>query len=174
MNFSRAAAPFWGPTIQIPSTRTVFFSPKRYCCPKRGKIRTGSFFSLPRPMSDHTIVKNRFIRRCRPCATKSASQAVLGRMQLTHPWFGSPNTSMSFALGACNQCLPLVGEKRFSVGCSSLTFGSTRLPPQWASRLVHAINVCLWSVKPQRVPSRHWRDARVYGHTTTAMRRVPR
>ena len=26
-----------------------------------------------------------------------------------------------------------------------------------------------WSVKPRRAPSRHFRDARGYGHTTTAM-----
>ena len=26
-----------------------------------------------------------------------------------------------------------------------------------------------WPVKTQHAPSRHWRDARVYGHATTAM-----
>ena len=36
-----------------------------------------------------------------------------------------------------------------------------------ASRLVQAMSA--WLVKAQRAPSRHSRDARVYGHTATAM-----
>ena len=36
-----------------------------------------------------------------------------------------------------------------------------------ASRLVHAISA--WSVKTRHAPSRHSRDARGYGHMTTAM-----
>ena len=35
-----------------------------------------------------------------------------------------------------------------------------------ALRLVPAMSV--WSVRTRRAPSRHCRDARVYGHTTTA------
>ena len=39
--------------------------------------------------------------------------------------------------------------------------------PHGASRLVQGMSA--WSVKTRRAPSRHCRDARVYGHTTTAM-----
>ena len=42
------------------------------------------------------------------------------------------------------------------------------IPPiTGASRLVLAMSA--WSVKTRRAPSRHCRDARVYGHTTTAV-----
>ena len=61
-------------------------------------------------------------------ARKSASQAVLSRMQLT--------------------------------------LDATHRTPHGASRLVLAISA--WSVKIRRAPSRHCRDARVDGRTTTA------
>ena len=48
-----------------------------------------------------------------------------------------------------------------------LTLHATRPTPHGASRLVQAMPV--WSVKTRRAPSRHGRDARVYGHTTTVM-----
>ena len=48
-----------------------------------------------------------------------------------------------------------------------LTLHATRRTPHGASRLVQAMPA--WSVKPRRAPSRHSRDARVYGHMTTAM-----
>ena len=48
-----------------------------------------------------------------------------------------------------------------------LTFHATRPAPHGASRLVQATSA--WSAKTRRSPSRHYRDARVYGHTTTAM-----
>ena len=38
------------------------------------------------------------------------------------------------------------------------------------SRLVQAMSA--WSVKTRRAPSRHSRDARVYGHTTTAIHKL--
>ena len=41
-----------------------------------------------------------------------------------------------------------------------LTLRSTRRTPQGASHLVHAMPA--WSLKPQRAPSPHCRDARVY------------
>ena len=47
-----------------------------------------------------------------------------------------------------------------------LTLHATRQTPHGASRLVLATSA--WSVKTRRAPSRHCRDARVYGHTTTA------
>ena len=40
-----------------------------------------------------------------------------------------------------------------------------------ASRLVQAMPS--WSVKTRHAPSRHCRNARVYGHTTTAMHEMP-
>ena len=45
-----------------------------------------------------------------------------------------------------------------------LSLHASRPAPHGASRLVQAM--CAWSVKTRRVPSRHCRDATVYGHTT--------
>ena len=50
------------------------------------------------------------------------------------------------------------------------TLHAPRRTPHGASRLVQAISA--WLVKPRRAPSRHSRDARVYGHTTTAMHKL--
>ena len=48
-----------------------------------------------------------------------------------------------------------------------LTLHATRQTHHGASRLVHAMSV--WSAETRGAPCRHCRDARVYGHTTTAM-----
>ena len=48
-----------------------------------------------------------------------------------------------------------------------LTLHATRRTPHDASRLVLAMSA--WSAKTRRAPSRHSRDARVYGHTTTVV-----
>ena len=48
-----------------------------------------------------------------------------------------------------------------------LTLHATHPTPHGASRLVQAMSA--WWVKTRRPPSRHCRDARVYGHTTTAI-----
>ena len=48
-----------------------------------------------------------------------------------------------------------------------LTIHATRRTPHGASRLV--LEMSAWSVKARRAPSRHCRDAWVYGHTTTVM-----
>ena len=72
---------------------------------------------------------DQFIKRCYPCARKSASKAVFSRIQFT--------------------------------------LHATRPTPHGASRLVQAVSA--GSVKTRRAPSRHWRHARVYGHTTTAI-----
>ena len=48
-----------------------------------------------------------------------------------------------------------------------LTLHATSPTPHGASRLVQAMPAC--SVKTRRAPSRHCRDARAYGHTSTAM-----
>ena len=45
-----------------------------------------------------------------------------------------------------------------------------RRTPHGASRLVQAMSA--WLAKTRRAPSRHSRDARVNGHTTTAMRKL--
>ena len=75
---------------------------------------------LPDPSHSHPFSSNSrhhrrrqasppFIRRFCPYARKSASQAVLSRMQLTlHAT--RPNTSRRFALGASNVCL--IGENQ--------------------------------------------------------------
>ena len=44
---------------------------------------------------------------------------------------------------------------------------ATHLTPRGASRLMQAMSA--WSVKTRRAPSRHCRNARVFGQTTTAM-----
>ena len=49
-----------------------------------------------------------------------------------------------------------------------LTLHANRSTPHGASLLVQQA-MSAWSVKTRRAPSRHCRDARVYGHTTTAM-----
>ena len=46
-------------------------------------------------------------------------------------------------------------------------FHATRRTTNGASRLAKAMSA--WLVKTRRAPSRHSRDARVYGHTTTGM-----
>ena len=51
-----------------------------------------------------------------------------------------------------------------------LTLHVTRRTPHGASRLVRAMSA--WSVKTRHAPSGHCRDARVYGHTTTAMHEI--
>ena len=48
---------------------------------------------------------------------------------------------------------------------------ATRRTPHVASRLVQAVPA--WSVKTQRAPSRHCRDARVYGHDYGHARHEP-
>ena len=48
-----------------------------------------------------------------------------------------------------------------------LTLHATRPTPHDSSRLVQAMSA--WSVNVPRAPSRHCRDAGVYGLTTTAM-----
>ena len=50
------------------------------------------------------------------------------------------------------------------------TFHATRRTPHGASRLVQAMSG--WLVKIRRAPSRHGGDARVYGHTTTAVHKL--
>ena len=50
------------------------------------------------------------------------------------------------------------------------TLHATRRAPYGASRLVQAMSA--WSVKTRRAPSRHSRDATVYGHATTVMHKL--
>ena len=61
---------------------------------------------------------------------------------------------------------------RANLGRMQFTLHATRRTPHGASGLVQAINVCPWLVKTRRAPSRHSRDARVYGHTATAMHKL--
>ena len=51
-----------------------------------------------------------------------------------------------------------------------LPLHATRQAPHGASRLVHAMSAC--SMKTRHAPSRHCRNARVNGHTTTAVREM--
>ena len=50
------------------------------------------------------------------------------------------------------------------------TLHATRRTPYGASRLVQAMPA--WLAKTRRAPFRHSRDARLYGHTTTAMHKL--
>ena len=50
------------------------------------------------------------------------------------------------------------------------TIHAIRRTPHGISRFVQAMPA--WLVKTRRAPSRHSRDARVYGHTTTAMHKL--
>ena len=59
--------------------------------------------------------------------------------------------------------------KRFLEGCSS-PFMRLAKTPHGASRLAQAMPA--WLAKTRRAPSRHSRGASVYGHTTTAMRKL--
>ena len=60
---------------------------------------------------------------------------------------------------------------RTVLGRMQFTLHATRRTPYGASRLVQAVSAYLVKTRraPSRHPSRHSRDARVYGHTTTAM-----
>ena len=70
------------------------------------------------------------------------------------------------------RCHPYARKVRLTSGSSrmQLTLHATRRTPHGASRLVLAMSA--WSVKTRRAPSWHCRDARVYGHTTTAMHMI--
>ena len=57
-----------------------------------------------------------------------------------------------------------------TIGKMQFTLHATRRTPHRASRLVQAMSA--WLVKTRRAPSRHSRNARVYGHTTTAMHKL--
>ena len=59
---------------------------------------------------------------------------------------------------------------RAVLGRMQFTLHATHRAPHGASCLVQAMSA--WLVKTPRAPSRHNRDARVYGHTTTAMHKL--
>ena len=63
-------------------------------------------------------------------------------------------------------CCALALDHCDGIGCLAKPY-CTSSTPHGASRLVQAMPA--WSVKSRRAPSRHCRDARVYGHTTTVM-----
>ena len=59
----------------------------------------------------------------------------------------------------------MISVLRAVLGNMQFTVLATRQTPHGASRLVQAMSA--WLVKTRRAPSRHSRDARIYGHTTT-------
>ena len=59
---------------------------------------------------------------------------------------------------------------RAVLGRMQFTLHATRRTLHGASRLVQAMSA--WLVKTRRAPSRHSRDAKVYGHTTAAMHKL--
>ena len=82
-----------------------------------------------------------------------------------HPSCHPPNTSRRFARGAMILSAPPAPPPVLSR--VHFTLNATCPTPQGASSLMQALSA--WSAKARRVPSRHCRDARVYGLTTTAM-----
>ena len=60
-------------------------------------------------------------------------------------------------------------QKRFLAELMQLTLPACYSPNTSRRFALCASNVCAWSVKHRGAPSRRCRDARVYGHTTTAM-----
>ena len=89
----------------------------------------GSYTAYPLTSLEVTTQENKSIHSTLPSIRKSASKAVLSRMQLT-----------------------------LHASCPT---------PHGASRLAQAMSA--WSMETRRAPSRHRRDARVYGHTTTVV-----
>ena len=85
------------------------------------------------------------------------------------------NISMSLEMAtleikSINMTLSFIYKKSVSKAVFSrmqLTLHATRPTPHGASRLVQAMSA--WSVKTRRAPSRHRKDAKVYGHVATAM-----
>ena len=59
---------------------------------------------------------------------------------------------------------------RAVLGRMQFALHATRRTPHGASRLVQAMSA--WLVKTRRAPSRHSRDASVYGHATMAMHKL--
>ena len=59
---------------------------------------------------------------------------------------------------------------RAVLGRMQFTLHATRRTPHGASRLVQAMSA--WLVKTRCAPSRHSKDARVHGHTTTAIHKL--
>ena len=83
---------------------------------------------------------------------------------LTHPRHTPPYAPFHSTLSSiCKQVRLTSGSKQDAAHPSCDSPNTSR----FASRLVLAMSA--WSVKTRRAPSRHCRDARVYGHTTTAM-----
>ena len=88
---------------------------------------------------------------------------------LSLEWPHQKTNSNSLALSSISKkvgtrCRSLL---RGFLGRMKFTLHATHQTPHGASRLVQAMSA--WLVKSLRAPSRHSRDARVYGHTTTAM-----
>ena len=61
---------------------------------------------------------------------------------------------------------------RVVLGRMQFNLRVNRQTPHGASLALGASNACPWLVKTRRAPSRYGRDAKVYGHTTTAMHKL--
>ena len=104
-----------------------------------------------------------------------ASYPAKSRKNSKHadPWKIRPRTSLTSRFFPQFFRITFSSFKPNSWGVlPSAAFGTNRghrclLPPPRSPLLVQAMSA--WLVKTRRAPSRHSRDARVYGHTTTAM-----
>ena len=86
-------------------------------------------------------------------------------------WIGhARKQSNSLALSISSRHKVLKSVSRAVLGRVQFTLHATRRTPHGASRLVQT--KCAWSVNTRRASSRPSRDARVYGHTTTAMHKT--
>ena len=101
-----------------------------------------------------------------PVLTSQASQKndIPGKVPVTPPVLTSPETDQFIRR---RHPYTIKSALKAVLSRMQLTLHVTRPPPHGALRLVQAMSA--WSVKTRRAPSRHCRDSRVYGHTTTAM-----
>ena len=88
--------------------------------------------------------------------------ALCFRIMFAWCWYTHPPLIVYWTLLSTSKSASKVVLSRMQ-----LTLHLARPTPHGASPLVQAIPT--WSVKTRRAPSRRCRDARVYGHTTTAM-----
>ena len=96
----------------------------------------------------------------------SSGRREICRKSAIAPLYGQTTTAMDDNEHRPPSPCPKSASKSV-LGRMQLTLHATRPIPLGASRSVQAKSAC--SVKTRRAPSRHCRDARVYGHTTTAM-----
>ena len=77
-----------------------------------------------------------------------------------------PHQKTNRFIGCCHP-YAMTSASKSILGRMQLALQATRPTLDGTSRLIQSASA--WSVQTRRAPSRHGRDARVYGHTTTTM-----